>query len=264
MKVKIFLLLFFTALTSSTFASDLEREKRLADEIVESILDGEPVYLPAGDHEFLSFYMETDAETPKGAVIIMHGRGYHPDWRDVAHPLRVGLPQSGWHTLSLQMPVLTKDAKYYDYVPILPEAFPRIEAAIKFLKSKNIKNIVLVAHSCSVHMSMAWFDKGFDKTAIKDIDAFIGIGMGATDFKQYMKNPLPLDKLNIPVLDIYGEQEYNAVKKAAPERLKLIKSTGISTSEQRVVKGANHYFTDKGEPLLNEITDWLNKIKFKE
>lgn len=258
MNVKIFLLLLFTAVISSAQASDLAREKRLADEIVDSIMDGEPEYLSNGTNKFLSIFMETEAEKPKGAVIIMHGRGYHPNWKDVAQPLRIGLPESGWHTLSIQMPVLTKDAKYYDYVPIFPESFSRIEAAIKFLKKKNIKNIVLIAHSCSVHMSMAWFEK----TGGKGADAYIGIGMGVTDLKQYMAKPFPLDKFKIPVLDIYGQREFNSVTKTAPLRLEMIKSTGVSQSEQRIVPDADHYITDRGDALLKEVSDWLGKLKF--
>ena len=258
MNIKIVLLLLLSSFTSSAFASDLQREKRLADEIVDSILDGEAVYLKSGKNKFLSIYMESDIEKPNGAVILLHGRGYHPNWKDVTHPVRVGLPESGWHTLSLQMPVLAKDAKYYDYVPTFEESFPRIEAAIKFLKSKNINNIVLLAHSCGAHMGMAWFDK----SGGKDINAYIGIGMGATDLKQYMAKPFPLDKLKIPTLDIYAKNDFRAVKKMAPERLKMIKSTGVVHSKQVVVPDANHYFTDRGEPLLNVITGWLNKLTF--
>ena len=257
MNIKTVLAVFLSLAFFSAQASDLAREKRLADEIVDSILDGDPVYLKDGKHKILSIYMESDLEKPKGAVIILHGRGYHPDWKDVAHPLRVGLPESGWNTLSIQMPVLTKEAKFYDYVPVIPESFSRIESAIKFLHSKNIHNIVLVAHSCSVHMSTAWFEK----TGGKGINAYVGIGMGATDYKQYMSKPIPLDKIKVPVLDIYGSLDYKAVKKAAPARLSLIKSTGITQSEQRVVKDADHYFADKGDALLTELNDWLSKLK---
>ena len=257
MNIKLVLTFFFSFLIFSANASDLAREKRLADEIVDSILDGEPVYLSDGKHKFLSIYMETEMDKAKGAVIILHGRGYHPDWKDVAQPLRIGLPETGWNTLSIQMPVLHKEAKYYDYVPLIPESFSRIESAIKFLNKKNIHNIILIAHSCSVHMSTAWFDK----TGGKGINAYVGIGMGATDYKQYMAKPIPLDKIKVPVLDIYGNLDYKAVKKAAPARLSLIKSTGNVLSDQRMVKDADHYFTDKGDALLNEVNNWLNKLK---
>ncbi len=249
-----FLLLGLLLFSSTGFASDIEREKRLADQIVDSIIDGEPVFLKSGDHEFLSIL--TEADEPVGAVVIMHGRGFHPNWVDVAYPLRVGLVEHGWNTLSLQMPVLDKEAKYYDYVEILPEAFPRIEAAIDFLKQQGNQRIVLVAHSCSVHMAMAWVDAG----RLRDIDGFVGIGMGAVDYQQPMKKPFPLAKITVPVLDVYGEGEYPAVLKGAPERLAAIRQVGNPKSKQVVVPGANHYFTDAGDALLDVVAPWLNEL----
>jgi pimeloyl-ACP methyl ester carboxylesterase len=236
------------------YASDLEREKRLASEIVDAIMDGDAVFLPSGDHEFLGIY--TEAEAAKGSVVIMHGRGYHPDWADVAGPLRVGLAENGWNTLSIQMPVLDKEAKYYDYVEILPESYPRIEAAIDFLKQQGSEKIILIAHSCSVHMTMAWVDDD----RVRDIDGYVGIGMGAVDYKQPMKKPFPLDKMQVPVLDVYGADEFPAVLKGAEGRLAAMKKAGNPKSKQVVVPDANHYFTDRGEPLLDAILPWLNNL----
>ena len=235
-------------------ASDLEREKRLASEIVDSIMDGDAEFLSAGDYEFLAIY--TEADEPKGGVIIMHGRGFHPDWSDVANPLRVGLAENGWNTLSIQMPVLDKEARFYDYLEIIEEAGPRIEAAIDFLNNQGNEKIILIAHSCSVHMTMDWIDKGL----MHDVDAFVGIGMGAVDYQQPMRKPFPLDRIDVPVLDVYGEDEYPAVLKGAPERLALIKKAGNPKSKQMVVPNANHYFTDQGEALLEAIKPWLQGL----
>jgi len=255
MNIKILCFSFILSFTSFTvYASDIEREKRLASEIVDTIMDGDAEFLKAGDHEFLGLY--TEAEEAKGSVIIMHGRGFHPDWSDVANPLRVGLAEQGWNTLSIQMPVLDKEAKYYDYVEILPEAFPRIDAAIDFLKEKENKKIVLIVHSCSAHMAMAWVDAGY----MRDIDGLIGIGMGAVDYKQPMLKPFPLDKISVPVLDVFGQEEYPAVQKGAPERLAAIKKAGNEKSAQLVVPNANHYFTDQGQALLDVVTPWLNDL----
>jgi hypothetical protein len=241
-------------LNCSAIASDLEREKRMANEIVDSIIDGEPVYLQSGDHEFLAIY--TEADEPRGAVIIMHGRGFHPNWSDVAYPLRIGLAEQGWNTLSLQMPVLEKEARFYDYLEIMPEAFPRIEGGIDFLKAQGNEKIILIAHSCSVHMAMAWVDAG----KMRDIDGFVGIGMGAVDYGQPMKKPFPLDKISVPVLDIYGADEYPAVMKGAPGRLAAIRQSGNSKSQQITIPGANHYFTDAGDPLLEAVAAWLQDL----
>lgn len=241
-------------LSFSVDASDIEREKRLASQIVDSIIDGEPVFLKSGEHEFLSIY--TEADEPKGAVLIMHGRGFHPNWTDVAYPLRVGLVEQGWNTLSLQMPVLEKEARFYDYLKIMDEAWPRIESGIDYLKQQGNDKIVLIAHSCSVHMTMAWVDAG----RMRDIDAFVGIGMGAVDYQQPMEKPIPLEKFTVPVLDVFGEEEYPAVLKGAPERLAAMQKAGHPKSKQLTVPGANHYFTDNGDALLDAVGPWLQGL----
>lgn len=241
-------------LSMSAAASDIAREKRLASQIVDSIIDGDAVFLNSGEHEFLSIY--TEADEPKGAALIMHGRGFHPNWIDVAYPLRVGLVEQGWNTLSLQMPVLEKEARYYDYLKIMDEALPRIDAGIDYLKQQGNERIILIAHSCSVHMTMAWVDAG----RMRDIDAFVGIGMGAVDYQQPMKTPFPLEKFSVPVLDVYGEEEYPAVIKGAPERLAAIQKAGNAKSKQVTVPGANHYFTDEGDVLLEVVGPWLQGL----
>lgn len=247
-----FLLMFFSTCLQ---AADLEREKRLRAEIQDAIMDGDPEDIMVNGKSVLGIY--TDAgSSPKGAVIILHGRGFHPDWVDVVQPLRVGLIEKGWSTLSLQMPVLDKKAKYYDYVPVFPEAVPRIDAAIKFLQARAIKNIVIVAHSCGAHMAMHWFKQRGDK----EISAFVGLGMGATDYKQPMKEPFPLASVKVPVLDAYGSDEFPGVLKMVPERAKLIKQAGNPKSKQMVVEGANHYFEGKGQPLLRVVADWLDTL----
>jgi pimeloyl-ACP methyl ester carboxylesterase len=240
-------------------AANIEREKRLASEIEDAILDGEPVTLQAGKLEFLSLYTEADVAentAARGAAIILHGRGFHPDWADAINPLRVGLAERGWNTLSMQMPVLHKEAKYFDYVPILHEAFPRIEAGIEYLQREGNKKIVLIAHSCSFHMVNAWIKQG----RFKNIDAFVGIGMGATDYRQAMVDEYQLDKIDVPVLDIYGKDDYPAVHRTAPARLKMLRSSGDERSAQIVVPGANHYFTDKGDELVEAVAGWLQKL----
>lgn len=246
------------ALLAKTAAGkpDLEREKRMATEVEDAVLDGDVIFLKDGDHEFMAIDQEAEGET-KGAVIILHGRGFHPNWQDAIFPLRTQLPAKGWRTLSLQMPVLEKSAKYYDYVPLFAKAAPRIEAGIAYLKEQGIDNIVLFAHSCGAHMAMDWIrHKGDDL----GISAYIGAGMGATDYKQKMAKPFPLADLKIPVLDIYGEKEFPAVIRMAPERLEGIKKGGNAKSKQVIVPGADHYFKDSGDALVENVSAWLDTL----
>ena len=120
-----------TADQAGSGVPDLVREQRMAQQIVDAILDGDPVDLQTRDGlRFLGIHTRSVNTPAKGTVIILHGRGFHPDWDNVVQPLRVGLTESGWDTLSIQLPVLAKNAMYFDYVEIFDAANPRIEAAI--------------------------------------------------------------------------------------------------------------------------------------
>lgn len=256
---------------SPVAASDLKREKRMADEIVDAILDGEAVYLEANGQQFLSIYTEAeetiDADNgaatniARGTAIILHGRGFHPDWQDAINPLRVGLTESGWNTLSVQMPVLEKQAKYYDYLPLFPQAISRIDSAIVYAREQEkinsgMNKVVLIAHSCGAHMAMAWAEA----ESFEVIDAYVGIGMGATDYKQPMKHVFPLEKMKVPILDVYAENDYPAVLKMAPQRLAMIKTAANEKSAQQVVADSDHYYKDRGEALTRIISQWLQKL----
>lgn len=237
-------------------ASDFEREERLAEEVIDGLFTGDAVYLSIEAREFLAIDTLSETDETKGAAIILHGRGFHPDWPDTTGPLRVGLSERGWRTLSLQMPVLEKEAKYFDYVPVLHEAYPRIEAAIDYLEAEGVEEIILIAHSCGAHMAMAWIEEQGDQR----IDAYVGIGSGATDYRQPMQRPFPFDQMNVPILDIYGADDYPAVHRLAPERLEKIKTGGNPRSMQRVVPDADHYFTGQGDALVGEVADWLDAL----
>jgi len=241
-------------LLTVAYGSDLEREKRLKDQIVDAILDGDVEMLTAEGHEFLSIH--TQSENARGAVLILHGRGFHPDWIDVVNPLRTGLIERDWSTLSIQLPVLEKSAKYYDYLNVFDEAIPRIDAAIDFLMEQGYPRIILLAHSCGAHMAMRYIRaKGEHR-----FNALIGIGMGATDYQQPMLESFPLNTMRKPILDVYGENDYPAVHRLAGIRVQQMQNEGSPLSEQIVIPGANHYFTGMGAPLVDAVGDWLEKL----
>ena len=189
-------------------------------------------------------------------MVLLHGRGLHPDGENTTRPLRTALPARGWHTLSLQMPVLAKDAKYYDYVPVFPEAVPRIEAAVRHLRSQGFKRIVLIAHSCGAHMAMHWIDQKGDGA----IEAYVGIGMGATDYRQEMAKGFPLGRMRIPVLDLYGSRDYPAVINMAPRRLAALSEAGNPRSQQQIIEGADHYGNGGNDAIVEAVANWLDTL----
>lgn len=235
-------------------ASDLAREARIAEQIVDAIMEGDPLQLEAGGHRFLAITMAPEHGPARGAALILHGRGLHPDWETVVKPLRTGLAESGWHTLAIQLPVLDREATYYDYLPVLAEAGPRIDAALAHLAAQGYPRPAIVAHSCGVHMAMHWLETRGDDARIS---AFVGVGMGATDHGQPMRRAYPLDRLRIPVLDIYGGNDYPSVKATAMQRRAAIQRAGHPHSRQQVLEGADHYARQKSPALLDAIRNWL-------
>ena len=75
-----------------------------------------------------------------------------------------------------------------------------------------------------------------------------------------MRQPFPLERLSIPVLDLYGENEFPAVIKMAPERKRAMDDAGNRYSAQVMLPNADHYFTDQGDALVDAVTDWLRGI----
>ena len=240
----------------AVIASDLEREQRLVSEMEANLFDGEVIYLNDGARDFAAALIV--AEEAKGSVVLLHGRGVHPDWQDVVGPVRVALAEAGWNTLSAQMPVLDKGMKYYDYVPLFPESFKRIEAAIGYMRENFEGPVVLLAHSCGAHMAMNWIEESGDG----QIDAYVGAGMGATDFGQELIRPFPIADMKVPILDILGTDEYPRVLMLAEERKRILDESGNPQSAQVFVTGADHYFKNKNQELGAAVTEWLRGITF--
>jgi alpha-beta hydrolase superfamily lysophospholipase len=242
--------LFF--ISQITFAGNIERENRLVAEIEDSIMDGDGLWLKTKERKFFSIF--TEADDSKGTVILIHGRGLHPDWADVISPLRIGLVEQGWSTLALQMPVLEKDATYSDYVLEFAGAIPRINSAIEYIKAESNKPIILLAHSCGAHMATEWIEykKGFP------IEGFITVSAGATDYMQPMLAPFPYNLVKAPILDIYGSEDTPAVIRKAPERLASMNTHKNPANKQVLLKGADHYYHEDADTLTDTVASWLN------
>ncbi len=84
--------------------------------------------------------------------------------------------------------------------------------------------------------------------------------MGATDYLQPMRRPFPLDAMRVPVLDLYGSDEFPAVIGKAPERRAMIEQAGHPASRQLVLPDSDHYFRDRGDALVDAVAAWLDSL----
>jgi hypothetical protein len=251
----IFILVLALSLVSfGARASDLAKEKRWADQTVDEIFIGEAVWLKADDQKFLSIYTESSAKKLRGAAIILHGVGVHPNWAEVILPLRTRLPESGWHTLSLQMPILPNEASFKDYVPLFPEIAPRINAGIAFLKKRGVKNIVLVGHSMGATMA-GYYVANYKDESISKLAAIGATGLTFKDPKlDYIQS---LKKIRIPVLDLSGSEDLPEVVQTKLLKVEAAKAAGNKRYKQIEISGANHFLVGKENELVREVSNWL-------
>lgn len=235
-------------------ASDLAKEKRWAGQVVEAILDGEAVWLNDGRSDFLSIYTEAGSDVTQVAIV-MHGTGVHPDWQQVVYPLRVGLAEQGWNTLSIQMPILENEASHEDYAKLYDEVAPRIDAAIAYLRNLGNKEIALVAHSQGAAMASYYL-----RDTKQKIKGLVAIGMSGEEKDDRMNGSLSLQRITLPVLDLYGTQDLDSVLSSTDKRAAAAKSANNKDYKQLQIEG-NHFFDGHNDDLIEAVLSWLDALK---
>ena len=250
--------LLFACPANAASKSDLAKEKRWEEQIVPSIMVGEAVTLTANSVEFLALYAEPATEQQKGAVILLHGIGVHPAWPDVIEPLRMELPEYGWHTLSLQMPILGNEAKNEDYAPLFPEVPARIQAGVDFLKDKGVSTVVISGHSLGSTMGSYYLATNSDP-AVKAF-AILSGGPGVPGDAR-MDSLGTFKKVNdVAILDVYGSQDEESVRKAVSDRKTLSQDIEGLRYQGLEIDGADHFYRGKQEELVTEVSSSLDKI----
>jgi pimeloyl-ACP methyl ester carboxylesterase len=218
--------------------SDYAREKRWADEIVPALVSGEAVWLEAPRTEkFLGLY--TEAKGAKGAIILAHGLGVHPDY-GVIGELRARLADAGYTTLSIQMPILAADAPAARYPVLFWEADARFAAAMTYLRRKRYDKIILLSHSMGSRMANHYISAHPQVP----LSGWISLSISSGDLG-------PFKKIRFPVYDVYAENDLEPVLKGAPRRAATLKR--MRGSSQTMMFGTDHYFAKKEKDLVSLI-----------
>jgi len=235
--------------------SDIAKERRWAEQVEDSLLDGDVVWLDDGrGHEFLGILTEGNPETGR-AVVLMHGLGVHPNWPDVIYPLRSGLLDHGLTTVSIQMPILANDADEREYLRLLPEVAGRIDASLELLAEGGYPNVVLVGHSMGASMMLHYMSRS-PSSAVTSVVA-IGIGAGVGARTVGAENIEALEKLRVPVFDLYGSEDLGTVLSSVAARAAAGNGGTVPEYRQIRVDGANHFFHGQEAALLQSVLEWL-------
>ena len=240
----------FFSLTGFSYAieyeakADYDREKNWADQILPGIIVGDPIWIEQSNgHKFLGIY--TEAEQPRGAVIVAHGRGWNPDF-ELYGMLRVLLAEAGYSTLSIQLPILGGGAKVGDYIPTYPEAFHRFDRAAEVLHEMGHTDISIVSHSLGATMANHYLIT-VDETLVNSW-VFISILNGLQE----------MFRIKIPVMDVYASDDWEITVVGGYERKqKIMKVPG---SRQVIIPNALHFFERREESLVQSIVEFLDSI----
>lgn len=242
MKTLLFALSVVLSLAPTAFAMDYERESRWAEQILPSVLVGEPVWLKQKNgHQFLGLY--TEAQNARGAAIIGHGRGWNPDF-ELYGALRMKLAEQGYTTLSIQLPVLGPGAKVGDYIPTYSDGAERYELAANYLEAKGFENVAIVSHSLGATMANYYLIKADEITVRAWV--FIGIINGLEE----------MFRIKIPVMDVFGSKDWEITQVGAYERLKQINK--VPGSQQVIVPDAEHFFEGREDELVKVVVEFLD------
>ena len=224
--------------------ADYDREKNWADQILPGIIVGDPIWIEQSNgHKFLGIY--TEAEKPRGAVIVAHGRGWNPDF-ELYGMLRVLLAEAGYSTLSIQLPILGGGAKVGDYIPTYPEAFHRFDRAAEVLHEMGHTDISIVSHSLGATMANHYLIT-VDETLVNSW-VFISILNGLQE----------MFRIKIPVMDVYASDDWEITVVGGYERKQQIMK--VPGSRQVIIPNALHFFERREESLVQSIVEFLDSI----
>ena len=225
-------------------AQDYEREGRLAEQTLATLVVGDAVQLQQKNgHRFLGLY--TRAKNERGALVIAHGRGWSPDY-DLYGALRIQLADAGYSTLAIQMPVLPGTAHIGEYLPTFPDADERLALAIDWLQAKGAPRIAIVSHSLGSTMANHYLINRRDERVRAWV--FISIINGLED----------MFRIKIPVLDVFGSEDWEVTRFGADERKAQI--VKIAGSRQVVIAGAQHFFEDRRDELTRVVVSFLDGV----
>ncbi len=254
------------------------------EQLAAAITVGAAQWLEAGGTRFLGIYTKAILGTPLGGAIILPGLGENPDENDVIAPLRAGLPNYGWSTLSIRLPTPTQSADgLWQLDPYFTASRARVQAAITFLEQQGITNIALIGHGLGA-ATAALNVSGSDPLKVSAFAA-ISLGIPARSAPSAYQIAL-LENIHVPMLDIYGNRDLDEVTKTSASRLAAAQRGGLSASHNQQIAslmhsamarlptteqngyiayrqlelmGADHQYRGAEQTLLKRIAGWLRK-----
>lgn len=142
-----------------------------------------------------------------------------------------------------------------DEPPLLPAITneQRIEAAVEFLKAKDIKRIIFLGHGTGAIVAIDSL-----ATITTPISALILVGTPS------LANNDEFKTFKLPIVDIYGDQDLEGVVAAVKDRKVVMKRSDNIRYTSREIIGANHVFYGLEPMLISTVRGWLHATFVKQ
>jgi hypothetical protein len=263
-----------TPADSAATPAPADQEQLIAEALRAEVKESEAVELQVGNKKVLALFRSQTRGQALGGVLLLHDLNGHPDWPGVIHALRSRLPESGWHTLSLQLP--HADSAQLT-VAQLDAIRPRIAAALADLEKRGIRNTVLVGHGQGAIAAIDYLADNITPS----VQGLVVISLDGTENAEpRLDGAAGLARISLPILDVYGDRDYLPVVESARRRYDLARRNNLSSALQRPsyadiapdytpslgltlsyrqvsMSGADHQFTAQGETLVKRLRGWL-------
>ena len=227
---------------------DYAREARWAAEVVPGLVVGDAVKLNAASRDFLGIFTAGKAglSANKPGIVLIHGVGVHPDFGLIGD-LRGRLADLGFATLSIQMPVLSKDVTDGgEYAKTFDVSTARIRAGYDWLAKQTNRPVILLSHSMGSWMSNVYFERTpqspFVAWICLSITGRIG-GMGGN---------------TLPIFDVQAENDIAPVKKGS--WMRAITLLGQSKSKRAEIAQTDHQYVGKEAVLAAQIAEFVGTL----
>ncbi len=233
---------------------DYNWEKRISNGIIDKVDASESLWLETVDNSFLALFNLHKEGEVKDAAIILHSIGGHADWPEVVSPLRNILPEFGWATFSIQLPMISPENNIEEYGNTFQETNQRIISSIKELQRRGFSRIVIIGYGFGGLSSLVFLGN----ESSKHIDALVLISLQDYIYIKPLINLLRLiEKIKIPTLDIFGSLDFKEGVESSPDRRLAAKKSGNNLYSQIKIEGADHTFSNMENNLIKNIIDWL-------
>jgi len=251
------------------------------DQMIEQDLQqGQAVWLGEGQERFFTIFTPDLSGEPKGGVILLHDADSQPNKPEVMQPLRNQLPLHGWATIAIQLPHLKQISDYREQQETINT---RINKTVDYMQQNGLNNLILLGHGSGAMAASAYLS-GEPSDAIR---GFVAISLGILPDRDTPDSiPKLIQKISLPILDIYGSEDLDMVTTTAHDRaLAARDSSNMATRQQRLepymrsgqamssvqkqqgyiayrqmrIEGASHDFRDMGDILAKRVAGWLER-----